>query len=125
MMENPKKIALPCSVFFEPSFFIKKLTVIGIIGKTQGVRMAANPARNAPKKNASSDLPCSLVDSAAFTSSSVNAARTIIRIKEKGIGRLKKRTRYIICAMNTKGIVITVIRIREKYQYLVEIRAPR
>lgn len=31
-------------------FFVKKLTVIGIIGNTQGVSSAANPDKNAIKK---------------------------------------------------------------------------
>ena len=35
---------------FDPSF-IKKETVIGIIGKTQGVSSAANPLRKAKKNN--------------------------------------------------------------------------
>ena len=50
MMETPYKMAF----FFPSAFvllcFVKKLTVIGIIGKTQGVNNAANPPKNAKKK---------------------------------------------------------------------------
>ena len=35
---------------------VKKLTVIGIIGKTQGVKSAANPLTNDKKKITSKDL---------------------------------------------------------------------
>lgn len=37
---------------------VKKLTVIGIIGKTQGVMSAARPAKNATNKNPNNDFPC-------------------------------------------------------------------
>ena len=50
MIETPYKIAF----FFPSAFvllcFVKKLTVIGIIGKTHGVNKAANPPKKAKKK---------------------------------------------------------------------------
>ena len=50
MIETPYKMAF----FFPSAFvllcFVKKLTVIGIIGKTQGVNNAANPPKKAKKK---------------------------------------------------------------------------
>src|SRR5690554_5068985 len=43
---------------------VKKLTVIGIIGKTQGVNKAAKPLKKAKKKMVNNDLSVSLsVDS--------------------------------------------------------------
>ena len=50
MIETPYNMAF----FFPSAFvllcFVKKLTVIGIIGKTHGVNNAANPPKNAKKK---------------------------------------------------------------------------
>ena len=42
---------IPCDLFL--LCFVKKLTVIGIIGNTQGVNNAANPERKAIKNIAS------------------------------------------------------------------------
>ena len=48
---------------FPPCFFVKKLTVIGIKGYTQGVNRANNPAPKATKKNSINPPP---VTSEAF-----------------------------------------------------------
>ena len=44
-MDTPKRIAFRMPTAFVLLCFVKKLTVIGIIGKTQGVSKAAKPAK--------------------------------------------------------------------------------
>ena len=50
-----------------------------------------------------------------LASSSTNAAKAMRRTRERGIGRLKKRTRAIIWSMKTKGIRKMFARKRERY----------
>ena len=56
-----------------PPFFRKKLTVIGIIGHTQGVKIANNPPKrpnkNIRRRSATPDRPLSLTDRSADRSS--------------------------------------------------------
>ena len=51
MIENPKNTAFDLPCFFDSASFKKKETVIGIIGKTQGVNNAKIPAPKASKNN--------------------------------------------------------------------------
>jgi hypothetical protein len=48
MMHIPKKRALKMPFFLLALSFVKNVTVIGIMGYTQGVNSASTPARNAP-----------------------------------------------------------------------------
>ena len=50
MIETPNKIAFRFPSAFVLLCFVKKLTVIGIIGNTQGVNSAAKPPTNANRK---------------------------------------------------------------------------
>ena len=49
-MKNPYKNALDMPAFLDVAFLVKKETVSGIIGNTQGVSNAINPPRNPIKK---------------------------------------------------------------------------
>ena len=49
-MKNAYKKALLIPAFFETAFLVKKDTVKGIIGKTQGVNKATKPPRKPIKK---------------------------------------------------------------------------
>ncbi len=83
MIEIPYTIAFVMACFFVCVELVKNVTVIGIIGNTQGVFNAVIPARNAKKRNTiklvfSPDLfPLSFkVNSAAttfFTAAGVSA----------------------------------------------------
>jgi hypothetical protein len=48
IIENPYMRALRMPTFLLLALPVKKVTVIGIIGKTQGVKRATKPAKNAP-----------------------------------------------------------------------------
>ena len=79
MMETPYKMAF----FFPSAFvllcFVKKLTVIGIIGKTHGVNNAANPPKKAKKKidhNPFSSVFGDVVGVTSFVDFSVTAVTT-------------------------------------------------
>ena len=50
MMETPYVNALTIPLALVGDLFVKNDTVIGIIGKTQGVRSATNPNKNPVKK---------------------------------------------------------------------------
>ena len=56
IMEPPKKYACFKPCFLDLSSFIKKLTVIGIIGKTQGVINANKPAPKETKNTNHQDF---------------------------------------------------------------------
>ena len=51
IIETPYITAFSIPSDFVLDFFVKKETVIGIIGKTQGVNNAAKPLKNATKNN--------------------------------------------------------------------------
>ena len=51
IIETPYIIAFSIPSDFVLDFFVKKETVMGIIGKTQGVNNAAKPLKNATKNN--------------------------------------------------------------------------
>ena len=53
-----------------PPFFVKKLTVKGIIGKTHGVNNANKPPRKPKPKILHSDFPCCLTSDAKEDTSS-------------------------------------------------------
>ena len=56
-IKNPYSIALEIPLSFSFSFFlVKKLTVKGIIGNTQGVKSAKNPPRIPNKKMLNNEL---------------------------------------------------------------------
>ena len=83
-----KKIAFAFAFALFVSPCIKKDTVIGIIGKTQGITTAAKPATKAPQKNIHKDS--SLVESleesvaaAAFTTSIVSISLVLIPATEE------------------------------------------
>src|SRR6478735_5245218 len=61
-MKKPYKLASSIPFFRDPDFFVKKETVSGIMGKTQGVRSATSPPRKPIMKIPSKPLPA--VDSA-------------------------------------------------------------
>ena len=80
-MKKPYKIALDTPPFSVPSppFLVKKLTVKGIIGNTQGVKSANNPPRNPNPKifhiellealiSCDNEFPCVLHFKRAFES---------------------------------------------------------
>jgi hypothetical protein len=48
MIHIPKKMAFKILLFLLVLLFVKNVTVIGIMGYTQGVNSASTPARNAP-----------------------------------------------------------------------------
>ena len=59
-MNRPYSTALEIPFFFVAAFLVKKETVNGTIGKTQGVMKATSPPRNPSRKIVSNpDLPCS------------------------------------------------------------------
>ena len=59
MIEIPYMMALRIPAALDLLCFVKKLTVIGIIGNTQGVRSAAKPLKNDRKKISHMDFPSS------------------------------------------------------------------
>ena len=60
---------------------MKKLTVIGIIGKTQGVNIAAKPPKKAKKKKPNMLALAPVMSAAPFVSAAITAPESLLSIK--------------------------------------------
>ncbi|MNE53171.1 hypothetical protein D3C80_1478820 [compost metagenome] len=81
--------------------FVKKLTVIGIIGKTQGVSNAANPEKKAIKKIDNNPF---LGSSTGLTTVSFFGASFLISLKDCTSPPLTffiSNSKYLFCWMQT------------------------
>ena len=65
-MKKPYKIAFDIPEPLLLSFLVKKLTVSGIIGKTQGVNKASKPPKNPNPKMLNKEFPLFSVSIAEF-----------------------------------------------------------
>ena len=109
-MKKPYINAFILPFFLSPAAlcFKKKLTVIGIIGKTQGVKVTKIPAKSVPKNNnqrlISSDF--SSVTSGATSSSEVVEAVSIVSV----VCIATVSTAFsIVCGKTTSAVALSVL----------------